>query len=501
MAETDSGQTAARPGLVSTVAWSAVSTAAFAGTRFLASVLYARLFDNASSGRVFYLLWLSDLVSQLALAGLNIALSQRLAALMAGGDPAARKTVAAWAFRWVAALSVAGAAACGALLWPRGDRSLALLGAAFVPLQSLGVAWLAREWGLQRFRASALWSSAAGLVSLAGIALGAWLAPASTGLALAGHGLGFAVLALPALVEAIACRRRPLPSVRTDFLRYAGTAWVAMTLSLLSWSRVEIYAVDHYRGPAAVAAYTASLNVAMFVTQLAILMASGLLPRFSLLNASGDLQQLHHNYRASTRALAFVVFPASFLAATLSWRLLPAVYGQRFSDAIPLAALLTLGAALSFSQPGGSLMYALNRPRAVAAIAAIGGSVMLGGLLWLVPVHGELGAAAVRIAVQGFMVVAGLAYIHFALAVPVPLVHILKYLSAAAAAGALSYAGRGHFSSGVLSVLPELAALALYLALVRLLALRDAELWAPAATVTDGLFRLLGAPSSRRGTN
>ncbi|HEX5473362.1 MAG TPA: oligosaccharide flippase family protein [Vicinamibacterales bacterium] len=166
-------------------------------------------------------------------------------------------------------------------------------------------------------------------------------------------------------------------------------AWPIGAAALLSalYFRIDVFAIEYWRGSSAVGLYNAAFRI---VDASRLLPAAVLAVWFPELCRSADLRPLRRlgsRLLAGGVAVAAVSYPASA-------RLIAVIFGAAFAGAGPVLAILALSIPLLF------LNYALthqlvawDRQRAYAGLcgAALGVNLVLN--VWLVPAHGVEGAA------------------------------------------------------------------------------------------------------------
>ncbi len=401
---------------------------------FLGIVLVARLLGPIETGLVAYAVWIATLSATLADIGLTQSLARYLPELSADSDEGAVLGIASRLMRIGLALAMAGAAIflwLGALADPAstfGPTEYWLVGALFTGLlvSALGLATLR---GLQRFDQAALLTLAALAVQLVALAFGAFLGGVPG--ALAGYAAGTIVPILATLPYA-ARRPRLDPALRRRILRFGLYSWAAALTTSLVWSRLEIYFLQRYQGAEAVAMFTVGFTFSNLASQGPLLLTGGLLPYFAESFGRGSTERMQRAYLTATRLMAFLLFPTCLGLAALIPVLLPLVYGPAYAEAVPVAAILIVGAALGATGAVGSQMiYACERSDFIF-LSGLGGAILsvAAGFL-IVPHFGMIGAALARGAIHALMVAAGLWFIRRRLHCPVPFGSLARLLVAA----------------------------------------------------------------------
>ncbi len=150
--------------------------------------------------------------------------------------------------------------------------------------------------------------------------------------------------------------------------------------------------------------YTIAATVSIAMWSLALPLNSALFPRFTQLWAANSLQDLRVLFHKSSQILTVVIVAGSssvVLYASpllLIWTRDPTV--AEYSA--PVLQYLIIGSALNaLASIAGVLLSAAGLPRAVLNSNLILGTVMIPGLIWVIPLHGITGAASLWMVVNG----------------------------------------------------------------------------------------------------
>jgi O-antigen/teichoic acid export membrane protein len=461
-----------RSSLVGRTSWSALATTLTFGSRFLAGVVCARILGPEEVGRLFYLLWMAELLSSLTFLALQTTMTRYVADLRGQGRDAAAGALAHWLARWHLALVLVGAAvilAVGSRTHVVGDGKLLWTAlAAYLALHGWGALYIAWLEGTQRFDVSARLNLMAGVALALGAAVGA--VAGGLGGAMAGYIVG-------AAVPAVAGWRRWLtePAVggvdadmRRRVARYAASAWLAAVISVLVWSRSEFYFLERFWGAEAVAMFGVALALATLATQLPALLSGALLAHFASHSATADRDAVRGTYAAGTRFAALFGFPISLIGASVASPLLTTVYGDRFASAGAVATILLAFSALGVANVGSALLYGLERASFIALGGLLGAALFVAGALLVIPQWGPAGAAWTRGLVQLSMVALGTWYIARRLECEVPFRAVGRTLVAAGGAGLVALVA-GRWAVGAPGLLSGVGAAGLtYVLLLRL---------------------------------
>ncbi len=455
-------------------AWSAIASLAQALSRLGSVVILAQLLSPREAGAVVYDLWLAGTALMLCGAGLGGALQRFLAELDGLGERAQLAGLASWAARRFALQLLAGALALAALLPFLGTElgsgrlwTLPLV-LALQGLEALGGALLS---GQRRFGEIALRTLAAGALTLAAVAAGAYAGGVDG--ALCGFALGALPLALRGasalVVGAPAAAAPPEPGLARRFWRYALTVWITAIASAVIWTRMELVFIERFHGVAMVAAYGMALTWAGMVGQLPALGLGALLPHFAARSGGGDAQGLRRTYTQASRLMAAVSIPLSCGALLYAPCLLPLVFGSAYAAAVPSAIILCAAAAAGFASVGNALFYGLDRSQIILRTSLAGAVLALVLDLVVIPRWGILGAAWLRAALQAASIAFTLWYLGRHLGARTPYAALLRIAGATALAGVPWWLGSRAGAGWPASAAGALSGLVLLLAGMRLL--------------------------------
>ena len=445
------------PSLFSNTGWSILASVSIGLARFLTMVLAARLLGPAGSGRLAYLLWISDVVAILFGLGLQTTATRFLAEGASLVSPEESRATRAWFFRaYSAALLIGGAglavlgeeAAGGGLSFP-----VRVILAVYCVLQGVGGLQISVLAGLQRFATAAAFSLASGGLQL--LLLAVLIKPFGVAGALASCAAGAAVLVLPGLGPnggLFAGSGRVPRGARNRIVRFAFFTWLAASVSLLAWSNAELYFLKRFRNLDDVAMFGVGASLAMVPTRVSALLSGALLPYFSALGGGDGDRTLEATYRRATRLIALVSAPGSLMLAAAAPILVPFFYGQTFMMAIPTTMVLAACAVLGFANPGTAVLYAAGRPQFIAAGGVAGGLILVAGCWLAVPSGGPLAAAYVRAGVQLALIALSVAYLRFRLNVRFPMRAVTVSCVVAAVVG-LGVFGAARNTSSFIAVL------------------------------------------------
>jgi O-antigen/teichoic acid export membrane protein len=483
--------------LLNKTRWSAISSVMNAGGRFGATVAAARILGPEHSGVVVLLLWISEFLGILCSFGLHLSLTRFAAELQGQRRQDASEALAIHCGRVFFGLILLGALAIVPVTTHVLHQPLPLSAALVLPLlfvsQALTLFYLAYLTGRQDFPRSARLNSATAASLFILVTLGSYTFGV-TG-AIAGY---CAATIFPALLCLRLIFRKTAPwdpTLTRRFSAYTFNTWIAALLSAIVWSRTEIYFLERFWGPSAVAMFSVGSTLSALAVQVPMLMCSGLLPHFSQLNGAQEMARLQATYRKATRLMALALFPATLGIASMMPALIPLLYGARFHDAIPAATVMVASASLLFMTVGSSLVYALEKSGFIAITGFAGAILSAGGCLLAVPHFGPLGAATSSMVVKAILAFAGATYLHRSLRVGVPMRALSRTFAAALASAVLSAVAIRSWGGLPGIVLAATVFLLSYGCLLRLLGAIDPEDLPTVLKVAGKLPRQLARPS------
>ena len=416
--------------------WSASATVCSGLGRLVAGIIIARMLGPEGTGRVVYLLWLSDTVTTLANFGFQTTLTRFYADLCGQGKPHQAAFLGRWIFLRYITLILPGVAALGSIVLFSGDlqtlRSAWMVLTVYYCLQGLNLLYQASLAGRQRFDLIAKVNLASSLLLVAGVAIGTYAFGVAG--AIGGYLAG---VALPAFLSFSLLRNTPRhvdlePSLRRRVWSYAFYTWLAAVISAFVWSRMEFFFLKHYWGAHEVAMFSVGLSLAALAQQSLIFFSGFLMPHFSELHGKQDMLTLRDQYARVTRLMAFILAPTCFLLAAVTPVLLPLMYGRSFTPAVPAAIVTIAFSVIGFAHSGSSVVYAMERTRFLALSGLVGAVLSVAAGLVVIPQAGAVGAAWSRGGVQFLMVTLAAWYLVTQLHMPYPIKAILQISASAA---------------------------------------------------------------------
>jgi O-antigen/teichoic acid export membrane protein len=425
------------------------------------------------------LLWLAETAGTVFAIGLPNGLTRFLAGLQGGGGAAVADALTRWVFLRFAGMSLAGAAFLAGFVWLSGSVSapsvLVPLVCALYVVQAFGGIYLADLCGRQQFAVVARVNALSGLVLAAGVGIGSF-AYGITG-ALAGYTAGSALPAWRSLAMAQSLgQAAPLsPDLRKRVREHSFFSWLASLITLVTFSRLEVFFLQRYWPADEVAMFAVALAWSALLSQGPLLLSGAFLPHFAHHAEMGNMAGVRRAYASGTRVIAFLLFPLCAWGAAAAPVLLPAMYGPAFRPAIVGAIVLTACSMLAVGQVGSALLYGMERSRCIALVGAVGSVAFLVSGVTVIRVGGAWGAVWARLVIQAGMVGVGLWYIARRLNCPVPLAGLARTLAAALASAvplALSVVAGGEL---VAVLTGGCAALVFYAMLARRLVVLAAE--------------------------
>ena len=385
------------------------SGGAVAMAGFIGNAIAARLLGPDNLGVFAYVVWCVTIASIIASLGIGIVQQRFIPNLRAEGrnDEADGLIGATTRLSTLAAI-VGGLLLFAYLYWPGRDATGGTPETSRNVVIAVALVWFI-SWrmaevyqfylrGEQRFGELARLSAISALLKLAVIALGSLLFGIPGALAgfIAGN-------LLPASRIFRLLRIKPVVGqvLRREVVRFALASWATGVLGGLVFGRTEIVFLEHYTGIGAVGFFAAAATVAEMAIQLPPLLLSALLPRFSEQHGLGAQDDMRRLYRTMTALIAMVIVPLCLGLAAIAPVLVPLFFGNEFTDAVPVASVLLIAAAVS--SLGVTTFYLLQSVGKTALLLlsnglGLAGTIALGFLL--VPRLGLMGAAWSRGIVQ-----------------------------------------------------------------------------------------------------
>ncbi|MFG1930076.1 lipopolysaccharide biosynthesis protein [Mycobacterium sp. NPDC048908] len=455
-----------------------VSGAATSLAAFIGNAIAARLLGSDGMGVIAYAVWCINVAATIAGLGIGLVLQRFIPNLRAEDkNDAADGLIGATARLSIVATLVGGLLLFGWLYWPGSTAMaapsqtsrtvlVALVLASFICKQMADV-YLAYLRGEQRFGDFARLSSLSALLKLSVTVLGAWLFGVAGVLAAF---IAASLIPASGIWQMLREKARVGTELRRHVMRFALTGWLAAVISGLVWGRTEIVFLEHYAGISAVGIFAAAAMLTDMAMQLPPLFLAALLPYFSEQHGLGAHDQIRRMYRTMTGILGLLVVPSCVGIAAIAPVLVPLLFGTDFADAVPVATVLLVAAAVTaVSTTTANLIYSTGKIGFLLISNAFGlvGTIVLGFLV--IPRFGLMGAAWSRAIVQVFVVVIETWYITRKLGVAPPYRALVAITLAAAVQGAVAYSVCAWIGGVASLMLAVPAAIAVFLVALRVL--------------------------------
>jgi O-antigen/teichoic acid export membrane protein len=413
---------------------------------FLSSIIAARLLGVEGMGVFAFSVWLVMVAVMLADVGVPGSLTRYLPELHARGEYHAAEGLTGLMFRrFLIALLVVVLGFFSYAAWlvhASGDYGWEITPANYriAPLfwtlvgascfaQALASCLNGYLKGVQDFAMQARLA----IVSMA-LQLGTTLIGALT-LGITGALLGaIAGSLVPALLvgRIVATSKTVNAELRQRATRFAWEAWGSYLVTAFAWSRMEIFFLERSWGSHAVGLFTVGLTMANIASRGPLLLTGALLPYLSHQQGVGAKQKAHEAYATAMRLVAALIFPACLGIAAIAPALLPALYGQDFTAAVPSTIILVSAAAVSaIASVTFTYMFAMERTRFVFTIGCIGAILCIVSGLTLVPAFGGIAAASARASIQTLIAIANVWYVSRRLGCPAPIASLGRLILAA----------------------------------------------------------------------
>jgi O-antigen/teichoic acid export membrane protein len=266
----------------------------------------------------------------------------------------------------------------------------------------------------QRFLRLSAWTVGMNVLKLALVAGLWWAGWLRAGSALVAYVLATTVAVLVAWIflprrflrqPAATGERRAALSALFGFSKWVTVNYVAAVLA----SRVDVFLLAHFRGPTEVGLYSAAFQLAMVFPLLAGALFIVLLPHVSQMQGKAQLRAFLRRTLAVSGIGLLLALPAVLFAGPLVHLL----FSARYAASAGIFQVLCLNFVLALvTQPLSTVLYATDRPDAMAAVTGLQLVLAVAGNWLLVPLYGGLGAAWVAVAVTlvGSALTVGLAW-------------------------------------------------------------------------------------------
>lgn len=455
------------------------SGAAVALAGFVGNAITARLLGPDKLGAFAYVVWCVTIGSVIVSLGINIVQQRFIPSLTAEGrNNEADGLIGATTRLSMVAAIVGSVVLFAYLFWPGRRATEGATGTSWLVVIAVAVTWficwrmadvyLFYLRGKQRFGELASLSAVSALIKVAVIALGAWLFGIPG--AIAGYVAGNL---LPAIRMLRLLRVKPTMSaeLRREVTSFALASWATAVIGSLVFGRTEIVFLEHYTGLVAVGLFTAAATVVEIPVQLPPLVLSALLPRFSEQFGQGARDHMQRLYQTMTSLIGMVTLPICLCLAGIAPALVPLLFGNDFADAVPVAVVLLVAAAISsLGVTTAYLLQSMGKTSLLLVSNGLGlvGTVGLGFLL--IPRFGLIGAAWSRGIVQVSVVLIETWYVTRKQRISPPYRALGAIALASLAQGAVAYVITAEVDGAMSLLLAIPAAIVVYLVTLRLLA-------------------------------
>lgn len=297
--------------------------------------------------------------------------------------------------------------------------------------------------------------------------------------------------------------------LRRRVVDYAATTGVASLLSLVIWNCVEVFFMtwllkDRADLPEQLAFYTFAYGLSNLPVRLGKTIAQPLLPAFSELYGSGDMERLRRGYRQATVLTTVTGGYVTMLAIALAEPTFRLLFKPDMAPAVfPYQLLLVPAIFVSINHAGGAALPALEGHRFFLVSTMILAPLNIALDMVLIPHGAAVGASVVNLVMQSLAVISGLWYIAVRRNLGFPGIRVVKALGAALIATAPAFVLArldAHRPIALMTILTSATALSL---LVYILALRLFRVLEPADILLAArVERLVPAslrPAWRRG--
>lgn len=372
---------------------------------FLSSVIVARLLGAEGTGTVAFGLWVAMTASTVANLGVPAILTRYMPTYDCPGNPGGGLARAVLK-RFAVPFALTTLALIGYVAWTMQNGAVseyspgvwAMIIFLFIAYGLAAVAEAAAR-GLNRFDETTRLAFYGCLIQVPLIIVGAYF------FGIVGALAGYVVRHVPQAFRLLHyIRKRPEPGtyVQDKMRAHGRNDWFSDVVGLLVWGRIEILFIGLYFSTTEIGYYAAGLTLAGLVVQLPTQMVAALTPHIGRHHDNRDVARINQTYQRVMRWLTILIVPVCFGGAAIMPVLLPLLFGNEFTPAVAMAAVvvasafttaLSLVPALTIGARERSDFYLYSTP-VVAALSIC-------ALALAVPHSGGLGAAWVRFAIHG----------------------------------------------------------------------------------------------------
>ncbi|MGV3771099.1 MAG: lipopolysaccharide biosynthesis protein [Sphingobium phenoxybenzoativorans] len=397
---------------------SIAATGASLAAGFVSNIIASRMLGPSGAGLIAFSLWAATSASAVADLGLPQTMLRNAGAASGPGD--AWKGLVHSALRtFLLSVMLVGAGMLGYAAWlgrheDGGAWRWAVTAALFVAY-ALAAFSTAVARGRGRFGQTAISTAIGGALQVPLVLVGAWFWGA------AGALIGHVARYLPQALRLRGYFRHPARPLTPEMRSYAGNMWLSDLVENIILSRIEFLFLGIFFASTQIGYFASGLALAGLVEQIMLQISPALIVGFADAHSRGDMKSLQTSYSRVMRMVSLIIFPVTFGGAAIIPALLPLVFGEPFTPAIPAAVILmaTVGAAALAVIPWG-LISAASQSQQILRIQIFSGFLTIILLLAIVPWAGLEGAACSRAGVS-LLTLAILLYIaarHIGIATP-----------------------------------------------------------------------------------
>ncbi|MEO8377586.1 MAG: polysaccharide biosynthesis C-terminal domain-containing protein [Candidatus Sumerlaeota bacterium] len=346
-----------------------------------------------------------------------------------------------------------------------GDAGAMMLAAIFIAAigQCFGQLWESFLRGFQDFRAPALANFAGAVVRLIGYSLLFFAAIASVNGTMWVFASGN-IIYMAVLIVAVVVLHRARPDTGSDpvpetglrkrIIEYAGMMGIGGLLSMVVWYNIETFMIaEWWKGKpgreAELAFYTLAITLSALPVRIGKMMSQALLPAFSELYGSGEMDRLRRGFHQATVLSTIVGAFLCALGVSCAVPFIRLLYPDEMLGAVvPFQLMLIPVLFMSINHAGSAALSALEWQRFYLVTTIILVPINLALDWWLVPRYGATGGSIVNAIMQSAAVLTGLYYICVMRKIGFPIRKTAGSMVAAAIIGAAAYAFT-RFAEGV----------------------------------------------------
>ncbi len=183
--------------------------------------------------------------------------------------------------------------------------------------------------------------------------------------------------------------------------------YVISNLALLLFSNLDVLMIAYYRTSEEVGYYSGGLKIASLLTILSNTLVTVLMPKVSKYTEKKQLQHFIKKVWILAGGIVIVLAPLILSADFL----INLIAGEGYEASVPIFKILFADHLFMIIMiPLFLLLFAMNRPEIYAVLAVMELILNIAGNIWLIPLKGAAGAAAVTLGVRIIVTIPAIIY-------------------------------------------------------------------------------------------